>query len=457
MIPSPDVSAFAPRFATTAPAVTLTIIGTGYVGLVSGTCFAEIGARVICVDKDAEKIRQLEAGMMPIYEPGLETLVASNRESGRLSFTSRLVEAVETSEILFIAVGTPPNPETGEADLSYVFAVAEEIAALLTPGQFRLIVTKSTVPIGTGERIADRIRAINPQATFAVASNPEFLREGSAIEDFLAPDRIVIGTDTPEAESLLTTLYSPLTARGAPLLATSIKSAEMIKYASNSFLATKVAFINEMADVCDYVGANVEDVARGMGMDARIGQKFLKAGPGIGGSCFPKDTRALVQLAVAAGSDATIVRAAIAANESHKERMAKKILASLPHAPERSTVAALGLTFKAGTDDVRESPSITILSLLAKAGVTIRAYDPEGMENAQQERGDMFQYAEDTYAAMQGADALVILTEWEQFKTLDWARVKAALAHPLVLDLRNLYTPEEVRTAGLHYKSVGRP
>lgn len=434
------------------------IIGTGYVGLVSGACFAELGARVICADKDAEKIRRLEAGQIPIYEPGLEALVARNAAEGRLSFTSRLSRAVAESELLFIAVGTPPDPATGEADLASVFAVAEAIAVLLVPGAFRLVVIKSTVPVGTGARIADRIRALNPRAEFAMASNPEFLREGSAIEDFLVPDRIVIGTDEIAAAAPLTRLYQPLTDKGVPLLATGIKSAEMIKYASNAFLATKVAFINEMADICDYVGADVEDVAQGMGLDGRIGGKFLKAGPGIGGSCFPKDTRALVQLARASGSDTTIVRAAIAANTSHMEQMARKILAALPHAPERSAVAALGLTFKAGTDDVRESPALAILNRLAEEGVTVRAYDPAGMENARGERGgDRLRYAEDAYAAMRDADALVILTEWEEFRRLDWPRVKAALAHPLVIDLRNLYAPEEVRAHGLRYRSVGRP
>lgn len=437
-------------------APTLGIVGTGYVGLVSGACFAELGTQVIAVDRDETKITQLQVGTIPIYEPGLESLVIRNQREGRLRFSTQLAEAVAQCETLFIAVGTPPTPDTGEADLSYVFAVAEEIAALLKPELPRLIVTKSTVPVGTGEQIAARIHAINPKARFSVASNPEFLREGSAIGDFLSPDRIVIGVENDAAKQLLMRLYKPLTDKGAPLLATSIKSAEMIKYASNSFLATKVAFINEMADICDFVGANVEDVARGMGLDARIGQKFLKAGPGIGGSCFPKDTRALVQLARAAGSDTTIVRAAIAANESHKENMARKILAALPRAPQDCTVAALGLTFKAGTDDIRESPAMTILCLLAEAGVAIRAYDPEGMENARAEYGEMMVYAEDALEAVQGADALVILTEWEQFRHLDWRHIKQTLTHPLVLDLRNLYQPEDVRAYGLEYHSVGR-
>lgn len=432
------------------------IVGTGYVGLVSAACFAELGAHVVAVDRDEAKISQLLAGNIPIYEPGLESLVIRNQREGRLRFSTTLAKAAAQCETLFIAVGTPPTPDTGEADLSFVFAVAEEIAALLKPEAQRLIVTKSTVPVGTGDQIVARIRAINPKARFSVASNPEFLREGSAIGDFLSPDRIVIGVENDAAKQQLHRLYKPLTDKGAPLLVTSIKSAEMIKYASNSFLATKVAFINEMADICDFVGANVEDVARGMGLDARIGQKFLKAGPGIGGSCFPKDTRALVQLARAAGSDTTIVRAAIAANESHKENMARKILATLPRAPQDSTVAALGLTFKAGTDDIRESPAMTILCLLAEAGVAIRAYDPEGMENAKAEYGEMMVYTEDALDAMQGADAVVILTEWEQFRHLDWAQAKTALAHPLVLDLRNLYHPEDVRAYGLEYHSVGR-
>ena len=431
----------------------IAVIGTGYVGLVSGACFSEFGVNVVCVDKDQAKIGALQRGKMPIYEPGLETLVDSNVRAGRLSFTTDLKAAVDGADAVFIAVGTPSRRGDGHADLSYVFAAAEEVAAALDG--YTVVVTKSTVPVGTGREVARIIRNARPDADFDVASNPEFLREGSAINDFMRPDRVVIGTDGERARQLLRALYRPLYLIETPIIFTNLETAELIKYAANTFLATKITFINEIADLCERVGADVHDVAKGIGLDGRIGRKFLHPGPGYGGSCFPKDTLALVRNAQEVGSPLRIVETVVAVNDARKERMAERIINVCGRPMSGKTIAILGLTFKPNTDDMRESPSLTIIPALQRAGATVRAFDPEGMREAKLLLPDVT-YCRDAYDAMSGADALVILTEWNEFRALDLDRVKRLLRRPLILDLRNIYNPDEMAAAGFEYDCIGR-
>jgi len=431
----------------------IAVIGTGYVGLVSGACFSEFGVNVVCVDKDQAKIGALQRGKMPIYEPGLETLVDSNVRAGRLSFTTDLKAAVDGADAVFIAVGTPSRRGDGHADLSYVFAAAEEVAAALDG--YTVVVTKSTVPVGTGREVARIIRNARPDADFDVASNPEFLREGSAINDFMRPDRVVIGTDGERARQLLRALYRPLYLIETPIIFTNLETAELIKYAANTFLATKITFINEIADLCERVGADVHDVAKGIGLDGRIGRKFLHQGPGYGGSCFPKDTLALVRTAQEVGSPLRIVETVVAVNDARKERMAERIINVCGRPMSGKTIAILGLTFKPNTDDMRESPSLTIIPALQRAGATVRAFDPEGMREAKLLLPDVT-YCRDAYDAMSGADALVILTEWNEFRALDLDRVKRLLRRPLILDLRNIYNPDEMAAAGFEYDCIGR-
>jgi UDPglucose 6-dehydrogenase len=432
----------------------IAVIGTGYVGLVTGTCFSEFGVIVTCVDKDANKIARLKKGEIPIYEPNLDRLVESNIASGRLTFTTEITEAVQDADAVFIAVGTPSRRGDGHADLSYVFAVAEEIAPLLQ--NYTVVVTKSTVPVGTGRKVYDIIKRVNPDADFDVASNPEFLREGSAIEDFMRPDRVVIGTDSERSLNLMRALYRPLFLIETPIVATSLETAELIKYAANAFLATKITFINEMADLCEKVGANVQDVAKGMGLDGRIGKKFLNAGPGYGGSCFPKDTLALIQTGVDAGSPVKIVETVAALNEQRKAAMATKIIAACGGDIQGKKIAVLGLTFKPNTDDMRDSPSLVIIPALQAAGARITAFDPKGMLEAKHLLKDIEWY-DSSYAAMHGADALVILTEWNEFRALDLIKVKSLLNQPIVIDLRNIYKPTEMQALGFEYTSIGRP
>jgi UDPglucose 6-dehydrogenase len=434
------------------------MIGTGYVGLVSGACFSEFGVDVTCVDKDCGKIERLSNGEMPIYEPGLDQLVASNMAAGRLRFTSDLKPAVAGADAVFIAVGTPSRRGDGHADLSYVFAAAAEIAeALQQNGNERtVVVTKSTVPVGTGRRVERILQKALPPGRFDVASNPEFLREGSAISDFMRPDRIVIGTESEHARTVLRALYRPLYLLETPIVFTAIETAELIKYAANAFLATKITFINEMADLCEAVGADVQDVARGIGLDGRIGRKFLHAGPGFGGSCFPKDCQALVRTAEEAEAPLAIVDTVLRVNEARKRRMADRITAACGGSVAGLKLAALGLTFKPNTDDMRDSPSLAFLPALREAGATIRAFDPEGNAEAEKLMPDL-DYCADPYEAMDGADALILITEWNAFRALDLARVKRLLRRPLVIDLRNIYKPEEMAEAGLAYYSIGRP
>jgi UDPglucose 6-dehydrogenase len=435
----------------------ITMIGTGYVGLVSGACFSEFGAQVVCVDTDAGKIDRLVGGDIPIYEPGLDKLVATNAAAGRLTFTTDLDAALDGAEAVFIAVGTPSRRGDGHADLSYVFAAADEIGRVLAgKGQRTVVVTKSTVPVGTGRQVADILARRLPAGSFDVASNPEFLREGSAIQDFMRPDRVVIGTDSEHARAVMRALYRPLYLIETPIVFTTIETAEMIKYAANAFLATKVTFINEVADLCEAVGADVQDVARGIGLDGRIGRKFLHAGPGFGGSCFPKDCRALVRTAEEAGAPLSIVEAVLRVNDERKIAMADRIAAACGGTVAGKTLAVLGLTFKPNTDDMRDSPSLAILPALVEAGATIRAYDPEGMDEAKKLMPDL-DYCEDAYGTMIEADALVLLTEWNEFRGLDLDRVKQLLRVPVVIDLRNIYEPREMAAAGFTYYSIGRP
>lgn len=429
------------------------MIGTGYVGLVSGACFADFGHEVICVDKDARKIDALEKGEIPIYEPGLDVLVNGNRFAGRLSFTQELGPAVRSADVVFIAVGTPSRRGDGHADLSYVFSAAEEIADAMSG--YTLVVNKSTVPVGTGDKVEELIRARQPDGEFDVASNPEFLREGSAIEDFKRPDRVVVGTHSERARELMRKLYRPLFLNETPLLFTERRTAEVIKYAANAFLATKISFINEIADLCEAVGADVQSVAKGIGLDGRIGSKFLHAGPGYGGSCFPKDTLALLRTAEEAGTSLSIVDAASSSNAARKKRMAEKIIAACGGAVSGDRIAVLGVTFKPNTDDMRDAPSLDIIPALQKAGAKVYAYDPEGMEEA----GPLLpgvHWTKDENEAMQDADALVILTEWNQFRALDLGHVKKLLRRPLMIDLRNIYTRDEMKREGIAYHSVGR-
>jgi UDPglucose 6-dehydrogenase len=436
----------------------IAMIGAGYVGLVSGACFSEFGVSVTCVDSDAGKIERLTRGEMPIYEPGLDQLVASNAAAGRLAFTTDLKAAVNGADAVFIAVGTPSRRGDGHADLSYVFAAAAEIAEALaqSPTERTVIVTKSTVPVGTGRRVARILRNTLPPSRFDVASNPEFLREGSAIQDFMRPDRVVIGTESEHARSVLRALYRPLYLLETPIVFTALETAELTKYAANAFLATKITFINEIADLCEAVGADVQDVARGIGLDGRIGGKFLHAGPGFGGSCFPKDCQALVRTAEIAKTPLAIVDTVLRSNDARKRRMADRIAAACGGDLEGRTLAVLGLTFKPNTDDMRDSPALSILPVLHEAGATIRAFDPEGMAEARKLMPEL-DYCADAYAAMDGADALVLITEWNAFRALDLARVKHLLRRPLVIDLRNIYPIEEMTAAGLVYHSIGRP
>ena len=429
------------------------MIGSGYVGLVSGACFADFGHTVTCIDKDAGKIEALKRGEIPIYEPGLDGLVANNVREGRLSFTTDLASGVKDAEVVFIAVGTPSRRGDNHADLVYVYQAARDIAAAITG--FTVVCTKSTVPVGTGDEIERIIREMRPDAEFSVASNPEFLREGAAIGDFKRPDRIVVGVADARAEEVMSELYRPLFINQAPVMFTPRRAAELIKYASNAFLATKITFINEMADLCEEVGVNVQDVARGMGLDNRIGTKFLHAGPGYGGSCFPKDTNALAKTAQDHGVQLRVVESVIAVNDARKRGMARKILAACGGSVRGKTVALLGLTFKPNTDDMRDAPSIAICRFLTDNGAAIRAYDPKGMEAAKAELPDIH-YAPDAYTCMEGADVLCIVTEWEAFRALDLGRIKSLLKAPLIVDLRNIYRPEDMRKRGFTYYSVGR-
>lgn len=435
----------------------IAVIGTGYVGLVSGVCFSEFGFRVTCVDKDADKIAKLQQHIMPIYEPGLEQLVESNRKAGRLSFTTDLAQAVENSDIVFIAVGTPPSEIDGMPDLTAFNAAAKEVAKAIK--KYTLVVNKSTIPLGTNRAIAKIISETNPDADFDVASNPEFLREGSAIKDFMSPDRIVVGLDSKRAHELLNKIYEPICLNGAKILFTTFESAEMIKYAANSLLATRIAFINEIADLCEKTGANIRDVARGVGLDSRIGSKFLQAGPGYGGSCFPKDTLALQQMARNAGVPSQLVEATIISNDTRKKQMAEKIIKAVGGSVSGKTIAVLGLTFKPGTDDMRESVSLAVLPQLIQAGANIRAYDPQGMEEAKihfAAQKEKITWCGDSYETMKSADMLVILTEWNEFRSLELKQVRSLLNQPLVIDLRNIYKRQDMKAHGFHYISIGR-
>ena len=432
----------------------IAIIGTGYVGLVSGACFSEFGIDVTCIDVDAEKISDLQKGKIPIYEPGLEDLVDKNVSAQRLHFTNNLGEAVSRADAVFIAVGTPSRRGDGHADLSYVFAAAKEIANAMMG--YTVVVNKSTVPVGTGREVERVIRSERPDADFDVISNPEFLREGSAIEDFMRPDRVVIGVEAERAQELMNDLYRPLHLIQTPVLFTKLETAELVKYATNAFLATKITFINEVADLCEKVGANVHDIAKGMGLDGRIGNKFLHAGPGYGGSCFPKDTLAMVRTAQSAGVDLRIVEAVVDANKNRKKNMAKRIIKACGGSVAGKTITLLGVTFKPNTDDMRDSPSLDIIPMLSEAGAVIRAYDPAGMEEAKALLKNV-NWCEDTYEALDGADALVIVTEWNEFRSLNFDRIKKILKGSVVVDLRNIYDPKIMTDAGFQYSSIGRP
>ncbi len=433
----------------------IAIIGAGYVGLVTGVCFAQLGYPVVCADKDTHKIALLEKNISPIYEPGLEDLIVKNRAAGRLLFTADTAQAITSADVIFICVGTPPREDNGLPDLTLIDAVAEELSACLTgDSKERVIVLKSTVPVGTTRRIRDMLASHCP--TVLAASNPEFLREGSAIADFMQPDRIVVGIDNPRTHAVLAELYAPLCKNGAPLFVTTFESSEMIKYTANTMLAAKVALINEIADICEKLGANIRDVAAAVGMDKRIGKEFLRPGPGFGGSCFPKDALALDGFARNAGAPSLIINALIESNHQRKLRMAEKIRMACGGDLKGKTLAILGLTFKSATDDMREAPSLTILPRLQELGAMLNVYDPQGMQEAKAFFGDSVVYAPSAYAAMKDADALVILTEWNEFKMLDMARVKTLLRAPLVVDLRNIYTRRAMQAAGFHYISVGR-
>jgi UDPglucose 6-dehydrogenase len=431
----------------------ITMIGSGYVGLVSGACFSDFGHDVICVDKDAGKIAALEAGRMPIYEPGLDALVGANVAAGRLTFSTDLAASVAGADAIFIAVGTPTRRGDGHADLSYVFAATEEIAGAVTGPT--VVVTKSTVPVGTGDEVERILRERRGDIDVQVVSNPEFLREGAAIGDFKRPDRIVIGTDDERARKVMREVYRPLYLNESPILFTSRRTSELIKYAANAFLATKITFINEIADLCEAVGADVQDVSRGIGLDNRIGKKFLHAGPGYGGSCFPKDTLALLKTAEDHDSPVHIVEAVVKVNDSRKRAMGRKVLHALGAEPRGKTVALLGLTFKPNTDDMRDAPSIAIAQALGDAGVTVRSYDPEGMSAAKAMMPELT-FCKDAYEAAQGADAVVIVTEWDAFRALDLGKLKGVMAAPVMVDLRNVYRRGDVEAAGFSYTAVGR-
>ena len=430
------------------------MIGAGYVGLVSGACFSEFGAYVTCVDVDVAKVDALNAGKIPIYEPGLDALVEKNAKTGRLRFTAGLAGAVKDADLIFIAVGTPTRHGDGHADLTFVYAVAKEIAKHLT--DYTVIVDKSTVPVGTARQVQRIIKEENPDADFDVASNPEFLREGSAIGDFMRPDRVVIGIESQRAEALLRELYRPLNLIESPVFVTTLESAELIKYASNAFLATKISFINEMSILCEAVGADVHAVAKGMGMDNRIGRKFLHAGPGYGGSCFPKDTLALIRIAQEHGASCRIVEAAVEVNAAQKARMVKKIRGALGGSETGKTLAVLGLTFKPETDDMRDSPSLAILPALVDKGATIRAHDPEGMKEAKHLLPEQIHYCKGIYETFEGADAVVLMTEWNQYRGLDLDRVKELMKGRVFIDLRNVYEHDIMSRHGFEYTCVGR-
>jgi len=432
----------------------VTMIGAGYVGLVSGACFADFGHTVTCVDKDAGKIDRLKDGVMPIFEPGLAELVGSNVKEGRLSFTLAAQDAIRNADAIFIAVGTPSRRGDGHADLSYVYAAAKEIAEHMDG--FTVVVTKSTVPVGTGDEVEEIIRKTNPNAKFAVVSNPEFLREGAAIGDFKRPDRVVVGTDSEEAREVMRELYRPLFLNETPMLFTSRRTSELIKYAANAFLAVKITFINEMADLCEKVGANVQDVSKGIGLDNRIGKKFLHAGPGYGGSCFPKDTLALTKTANDHGSPVRIVDTVVEVNDARKKAMADRVIKAMGGSVKGKTIGVLGLAFKPNTDDMRDAPSLDIIPALQAAGARVKAYDPESMHEAGKMLAEV-DFCDGPYHAVDGADAMVLITEWDQFRAMDFERVKKLLKTPTVVDLRNVYQPSDMARRGFNYVSVGRP
>jgi UDPglucose 6-dehydrogenase len=433
----------------------IAMIGGGYVGLVSGACFAEFGIEVAVVEADAAKLAALRAGRMPIYEPGLDKLVAENVAAGRLSFGDDIAAAVAGAEAVFIAVGTPARRGDGHADLSYVYAAAEQVARALSG--YAVIVTKSTVPVGTGRKVAEIVRATRPDLDFDIASNPEFLREGNAIGDFMRPDRVVIGADSERAREVLKRLYRPLYLIETPIVFTGLETAELIKYAANAFLAMKVTFINEMADLAEAVGADVHDIARGIGLDGRIGRKFLHPGPGFGGSCFPKDTLALVRTAQDHHAPTRLIETVVAVNDARKASMASRIAAACGGSVRGRRIAVLGLTFKPETDDMREAPSLTIVPRLVEDGARVTAYDPEGMEQARPLLPPTVSFARDALSAASGADALVLITEWNEFRAISPARLKAAMAGDVVVDLRNVWDPAAMRQAGFRYSSIGRP
>jgi UDPglucose 6-dehydrogenase len=431
------------------------MIGGGYVGLVSGACFAELGNDVAVVEADAQKLASLRAGRIPIYEPGLDNLVADNVRAGRLTFGDDIAAAIAGTDAVFIAVGTPTRRGDGHADLSYVYAAVEQVARVLTG--YTVIVTKSTVPVGTGHRIRAILKEVRPDLEVDVASNPEFLREGSAIGDFMRPDRVVIGVQTERAREVLRSLYRPLYLIEAPILFTSLETAELIKYAANSFLAMKVTFINEMADLCERAGGDVHDLARGIGLDGRIGRKFLHPGPGFGGSCFPKDTLAMVRIAQDYGAPSRLIEAVVAVNDARKASMAARVIAAAGGEIRGKTIAVLGLTFKPETDDMRDAPSIPIVGRLVEDGAVVRAFDPEGMEQARPLLPPGVVFCRDALDAATGADLLIVVTEWNEFRAIDAGRLREAMRGNLVIDLRNLYEPTAMRAAGFRYQSIGRP
>ena len=431
----------------------IVVVGAGYVGLVSAACFAEFGHKVVCIDQDQERVARLQKGEIPIFEPGLDELVAKNMQRGTLRFTTELPPAVAEAEAVFIAVGTPARRGDGYADLTYVYEAAQSIARSLK--RYTVIVTKSTVPVGTGREIARRIREANPGVEFDVCSNPEFLREGSAINDFMRPDRVVIGCENDRAAQVMRSLYRPLYLIETPMVVTGLETAELTKYAANAFLATKITFINEISDLCEKVGADVQVVAKGMGLDGRIGRKFLHAGPGYGGSCFPKDTMALAKTAQDKGAPLRLVETTIDINARRKQGMAERVISACDGSVKGKTVAVLGLTFKPNTDDMRDSVSLDVVPALQKAGAAIRAYDPAGMKEASALLKDIA-WCKGPYEAMEGADAVVILTEWNEFRALDLAQMRATLKTPILVDLRNIYRIEDMKAAGFVYRSVGR-
>lgn len=432
----------------------IAMIGTGYVGLVSGACFSEFGTNVVCVDKDVTKIEKLHDNIMPIFEPGLDKLVENNVSGGRLEFTTDLKEAVKGADAVFIAVGTPTRRGDGHADLSYVYAAAKEIAEAMDG--YTVVVTKSTVPVGTGDEVEKIIRETRPDADFDVVSNPEFLREGSAIEDFMRPDRVVIGTESARAQEVMRQLYRPLFLIETPILFTERRTSELIKYAANTFLAAKITFINEIADLCEKVGADVQQVSKGIGLDGRIGKKFLHAGPGYGGSCFPKDTLALVKTAQQYGSPLKIIETVVDVNADRKKKMAQKVIEACKGSVEGKKIAVLGVAFKPNTDDMRDSPSLDIIPALQEAGASIAAFDPEAMGEAKEMLPGV-EWKTNSYETMDGADALVIITEWNEFRMLDKDRMKSLLKAPVMVDLRNIYNRQEMKDAGFDYTCIGRP